>query len=143
MTADLGTAMALPADVRALLDAPNYVHLSTLKVDGSPRNHVVWVGIEGDRLLVCTSDYTLKAGDMRRDPRVALSVADHADPYRMAVLQGRVVEERRDEGCRWMDPISVKYTGRPFPSRGADRTCFVIEILRARQHVLDLVHAPG
>ena len=32
--------IAIPQEVRALLDAPNYVHLSTLRVDGSPRNHV-------------------------------------------------------------------------------------------------------
>jgi Pyridoxamine 5'-phosphate oxidase len=73
----------IPADVRALLDAPNYVHLATLRSDGSPRNHVVWVGLEGHRVLVCTSDFTLKAKDMRRDPGVALSVADLANPYRM------------------------------------------------------------
>src|SRR6266496_6277413 len=60
----------IPDDVRALLDAPNYAHLSTLRADGSPRNHVVWVGVEGDRLLVCTSDWMWKAKDMRRNPRV-------------------------------------------------------------------------
>ena len=31
-------ATALPADVRELLDAPNYVHLSTLRGEGSPRS---------------------------------------------------------------------------------------------------------
>ena len=39
-------AIPIPADVRELLEAPNYVHLSTLRADGSPRNHVVWVGLE-------------------------------------------------------------------------------------------------
>ena len=81
----------LPGDVRALLEAPNYVHLSTLRKDGRPRNHVVWVGLEGERILVCTSDSTWKAKDMRRNPRVALSVVDPANPYRMAAVQGRVV----------------------------------------------------
>ena len=38
-------AIPIPADVRELLEAPNYVHLSTLRADGSPRNHVVWVGL--------------------------------------------------------------------------------------------------
>ena len=133
----------IPEDVRALLEAPNYVHLSTLRADGSPRNHVVWVGLEGDRLLVCTSDWTWKAKDMRRDGRVALSVVDQANPYRMAALQGRVVEEREDEGCRYMDSISFKYTSAPFPSRGADRVCFVIAVERARAHTLGFVHAPA
>jgi PPOX class probable F420-dependent enzyme len=132
----------LPPDVRALLDAPNYVHLATLRADGSPRNHVVWAGLEGDRVLVCTSDVTWKAKDIRRDPRVALSVSDHDNPYRMAMLQGRVIEERDDTGCRYMDPISVKYTGAPFPSRGPDRVCFVIEVHHAAARTLGFVHAP-
>src|SRR5213595_1910770 len=102
-------AIPIPADVRELLEAPNYVHLSTLHADGSPRNHVVWVGLEDDHVLVCTSDATWKAKDMRRNPRVGLSVVDLDDPYRMASLQGRFVEERPDEGCRYMDPISRKY----------------------------------
>ena len=136
MKPDAAMALSIPAEVRALLDAPNYVHLATLRADGSPRNHVVWVGLEGEHVLICTSDVTWKAKDMRRDPRVALSVIDRADPYRMAMLQGRVVQERPDEGCRYMDPISRKYTGAPFPSRGSDRVCFVIAVERAaaREH---------
>jgi PPOX class probable F420-dependent enzyme len=106
-------AIPIPDAVRELLEAPNYVHLATLRADGSPRNWVVWVGVEGDRILICTSETVWKAKDMRRDPRVAMSVADLGNPYWMAALQGRVVEIRPDEGCRYMDPISVKYTGAP------------------------------
>jgi PPOX class probable F420-dependent enzyme len=136
-------AIPIPDAVRELLEAPNYVHLSTLRADGSPRNWVVWVGVEGDRILICTSDTVWKAKDMRRDPRVAMSVADLGDPYRMAALQGRVIEIRPDEDCRYMDPISVKYTGAPFPSRGADRVCFVIAVEKAGQRTLAFVHNPG
>jgi PPOX class probable F420-dependent enzyme len=136
-------AIPIPDAVRELFEAPNYVHLSTLRADGSPRNWVVWVGLEGDRILVCTSESVWKAKDMRRDPRVAMSVADLGDPYRMAALQGRVVEIRPDEGCRYMDPISIKYTGAPFPSRGADRVCFVIAVEKAGQRTLGFVHNPG
>ncbi len=62
-------------------------------------------------------------------------------PYRMAAIQGRVVEARPDEGCRYMDPISVKYTNAPFPSRGPDRVCFVIAVEKAAQHTLGFVHS--
>jgi PPOX class probable F420-dependent enzyme len=133
----------IPADVRELLDAPNYIHLSTLRRNGTPRNWVVWVGLEGERVLICTTDVSWKAKDMRRDPRVGLSVVDLENPYRMASLQGHVVEVRDDEGCRFMDPISYKYTNRPFPSRGPDRVCFVIEIDKARQTTLGFAHAPA
>jgi PPOX class probable F420-dependent enzyme len=123
--------ISIPDNVRLLLDAPNYVHLSTLRADGSPRNHVVWVGLEDERVLICTSDWSWKAKDMRRNPRVALSVADFENPYDMAALQGRVVEERADHDCRIMDQISRKYTSAPFPNRGPERVCFVIAVEKA------------
>ena len=135
-------SIPIPPDVRELLEAPNYVHLATLRADGSPRNWVVWVGLEDEHILICTSDAIWKAKDMRRDPRVALSVTDMDNPYRMAAIQGRVVEVRPDEGCRYMDPISYKYTGRPFPSRGADRVCFVIAVEKAGHTTLGFEHRP-
>ncbi len=55
---------------------------------------------------MCTSDAIAKAKDMRRDPRVALSLTDITNPYRIAAIRGRVVEVRSDERCRYMDPIS-------------------------------------
>jgi PPOX class probable F420-dependent enzyme len=135
-------SVRLPDDVRALLAAPNYVHLSTLRADGSPRNWVVWVGLEDHLILICTSDAVSKAKDMRRDPRVGLSVSDLSNPYRMATIQRRVIEMRRDEGSRYMDPISIKYTGAPFPSRGPDRVCFVIEAERLARIPSDLSTIP-
>jgi len=94
-------AIPIPADVRELLEAPSYVHLSTARADGSPRNWVVWVGLEDDHILVCTSDAVAKARDMRRVPRVALSLADGANPYRMTAIQGRFDIPPKDEAaCR-------------------------------------------
>ena len=143
MQHDTHMTIALPDDVRPLLEAPNYVHLSTLMPDGAPKVEPVWVAREGDRVLVTTDARSIKARNVVGDPRVALSVVDRGNPYRMAALQGRVVEERPDEGCRLMDPISIKYTGAPFPSRGPDRVCFVIAVEKAAQHTLNFVHRPG
>ena len=133
----------LPEEVRALLEAPNYVHLSTLRADGSPRNWVVWIGVEGDRLLICTGETTWKARDMLRDPRVGISVVDLDNPYRMAAVQGRVTEVRPDGDGRYMDPISLKYTGEPFPRRGPGRVCFVIAAEKAGSQTLGFTHNPG
>jgi len=133
----------IPPDVRELLDAPNYIHLSTLRADGSPRNWVVWAGVEGDHILICTSATIWKGKDMIRDPRVALSVTDLENPYRMAAIQGRVVEVRPDEDCHYMDQLSHKYTGKPFPMRGPDRVCFVIAVEKAAQRTLNFTHDPA
>ena len=73
-------------NVRELLEAPNYVLLCTLRADGSPRNWVVWVGLEDEHILVCTSNAIWKAKDMLRDARLALSVTDNDNPYRMAAI---------------------------------------------------------
>jgi PPOX class probable F420-dependent enzyme len=129
--------------VRGLLAAPNFVHLSTLRASGAPRNHVMWVGLQGEHILVCTSDATRKAKDMRRDPRVALPVVDRDNPYRMAGIQRRVVDARPDHDCAVMDLISGKYTGRHFPYRAPDRVCFVIAVEQAGQRILDFVDRPG
>src|ERR671925_2404719 len=108
-------AIPLPPAARELLDAPNYAHLATLRADGSPRNWVVWVGLEGEHILICTSDAIWKAKDMRRDPRVALSVTDLENPYRMAAIQGRGAEVRPGQGGRYKEPLSDKYTRAPVP----------------------------
>lgn len=133
----------LPDDVRALLEAPNYVHLSTLRQDGTPRNWVVWVGLEGDSILVCTGSATWKARDMMRNPAVALSVVALDNPYQMAAVQGRVVDMRDDCDSRYMDAISHKYTGQPFPMRGEGRVCFVVEAVKAGGRTLGFEHSPG
>lgn len=135
-------AIPIPAEVRELLDRPNYVHLSTLRRDGSPRSWVVWAGVEGDRVLVCTDTGAWKAKDMQHDPRVSLSVVDLDDPYRMAAVQGRVVEVRPDPENAFMDVLSHKYTGKPFPHRAPSRVCFVIEVEHAGQRTLAFEHRP-
>jgi PPOX class probable F420-dependent enzyme len=136
-------AIPLPPEVRELLERPNYVHLATLRKGGAPRSWVVWAGLEGDGIFVCTDRATLKAKDMLRDPRVSLSVVDLDNPYRMAAIQGHVVEVRPDSENDYMDVLSHKYTGRPFPHRAPTRVCFVIGVERAGQRTLDFAHDPG
>jgi PPOX class probable F420-dependent enzyme len=134
----------LPQEIRNLLDRPNFAHLSTLMADGSPQNAPVWVAREGDRIIVCTGEKSLKAKNTRRDPRVALSVVDFGDPYREAQLRGRVVERRPDPSLALMDPISYKYTGKPFPFRDPEgRVALVIEVETARYAKLPFEHTPA
>jgi PPOX class probable F420-dependent enzyme len=138
-------ATKLADDVKALLRGANFAHLATLMADGSPQVAPVWVDREGDRLLVCTGEGSLKAKNSKRDTRVALSIIAMDNPYREAQLRGRVVERRPDADFRVIDRIAHKYTGRPFPWRQtpAERVVLVIEVERARAAVLPFVHAPG
>src|SRR4051812_8566847 len=80
----------------------------------------------------------------RRDARVALSVIDFTNPYEEVQIRGRVVERRPDPDLKVMDPISHKYTGKPFPFRSSEgRVAMMIEIEKARYTKLPFEHAPG
>lgn len=134
--------MRLPDEIRELIDAPNVAHLATILPDGAPTTIPVWVMLEGEYLLVGTGALTSKARNTRRDPRVALSIVDRNDPYRVAHLRGRVIEQREDEDFRVMDALARKYTGEPFPFRHPGRVALVIAIDRAEHRQLPF-HPPG
>lgn len=136
--------MALSSDVRALLEAPNFAHLATLMPDGSPQSAPVWVGVEGDRVLIATGEGSVKGKNTKRDPRVSLSIVAMDNPYREAQLRGRVVERRGDRNLNVIDQLSRKYTGKEFPMRGnpEQRVVLVIEVERARYTALPFQHTP-
>ena len=134
---------ALSPEAKALIDRPNFAHLATLMSDGSPTSTPVWVGREGDRLIVCTSDGSLKGRNTKRDPRVALSIVDGDNPYEEIQLRGRVVERRPDPDLAIMDPVSRKYIGAPFPMRSYEgRVALVIAVDKARYTKLPFRHTP-
>ena len=89
-------AASLPDDVKALLDGPNFAHLATLRKNGTPQVDPVWVGREGNRILIGTGERTVKASNALRDPNVALSIVGFRDPYDEAMIRGRIVERRPD-----------------------------------------------
>ena len=133
----------LSDEIKALIDGPNFAHLATLMPDGSPQNAPVWVGRAGERILICTGEGSLKAKNTRRDPRVALSILDFHDPYKEAQLRGRVVERRPDPDLKYMDTISHKYIGKPFPLRNPEgRVALMVEIDKARYTKLPFEHTP-
>lgn len=107
----------LDADARTLLDGANFAHLATLMPDGSPKVDPVWVGREGDRVLVATDAKSLKARNTALDSRVALSVIAYDDPYFQVLIRGRVSEHRGDDALECLDNLSEKYLRGPFPRR--------------------------
>ena len=136
--------ISIPSEVKALLDGANFGHLATLMPDGSPQSVPVWVGRDGDQVIVCTGEGSLKARNTQRDARVSISLVNQDNPYEEAQLRGRVVQRRPDPQLAIMDPISIKYTGKPFPFRNPDgRIALYIELDKARYAKLPFEHKPG
>jgi len=137
-------ANQLSEEIKALIRGANFAHLATLMRDGWPQVDPVWMDLEGDSILVCTSEGALKAKNTRRDARVGLSVVAIDNPYQEAQIRGRVVERRGDPDLSVIDRLARKYTGKPFPFRDkpAERVVLVIAAERARYIELPFVHRP-
>jgi len=121
----------LPPEVRALFDGANTAHVATLMRDGSPHSVPVWIGVEGDRPAFLSSPGSIKGRNLRRDPRVSISVTDAAGPNSMAQVRGRV-GDIVDGDAAWeiIDRIAHKYIGAPYPIR-TDRVVFLVDAERA------------
>jgi PPOX class probable F420-dependent enzyme len=119
--------MMLNPDARRVLDGTSLAHLATVLPDGSPHTVPVWVGTHGDHVVFLTGPRSRKARNLRRDPRVALSLAPADNPFQPVIVRGRVIEWLEgDAAWEIIDQISTKYTGQPY-SRGEERVVAVIE----------------
>src|SRR5829696_4360794 len=109
---------SLDDSVRPLFQAPNLIHVATVMPSGAPHSVPVWCRMEGSRIAFFTQPGTRKARNLALDPRVAISLVAHDNPYRMVQVRGRVVD--RLEGAAALeviDRLSDDYTGKPFPIR--------------------------
>src|SRR5215208_4069844 len=63
-----------PSGSPDLLDSDAVAHVVTIDDDGGPQVTAAWVGIDGDEIVVATLPDQRKLRNLRRDPRIALSV---------------------------------------------------------------------
>ena len=94
-----------------LLDGRNYAVLATLNADGSPQTSAMWVGRDGNDLVMSTRQGRVKHRNMLRDPRVSVTVHEAADPENYVELRGRAVITP-DPGGRLDNQLSWKYDGK-------------------------------
>ena len=64
----------IPDCARAVLEGSGLAHLVTLEPDGRPQVSIVWVGLDGDEIVSGHLPDHRKLRNIRRDPRVALSI---------------------------------------------------------------------
>ncbi len=126
----------LSSEFRPLLEQPNTAVLVTLGPDGSPHASPVWFCLDGTRVLVSTTEDRQKHRNVRRDPRVALTVFDPASPLRYVEVRGLVtVAEDPDGALR--DRIARSHgfaDGSSFDSPGARRVVLSIDPVKIIEH---------
>lgn len=117
----------LNPDLRDVLDGTSIAHVATVLPDGAPHSVPVWVGTHGDHVAILTGPGSRKARNLRRDPRVALSLTPVDNPFQPVIVRGRVAEWLEgDEAWEIIDRIATKYIGGPYP-RDEERVVVLIE----------------
>ncbi len=118
----------LTDEQREILRKPNFGHLATLMPDGSPHVAPVWVDVDGDHVLVNTAVGRRKERNVRRDPRVALSVRDQDLVDSEVAIRGRVVGFVEEGAEEHINALSRKYRGEDFGLLPAGQVRVILRI---------------
>ncbi len=101
----------IPGSHLDLLTAPIHGVLTTMTPDGQPHSSIVWVGYDGEHILITTTLERFKGRNMLTDPKTTLLVIDPTDANRFIEIRGGVVDSLADDGDVFVDQQTRAYTG--------------------------------
>jgi PPOX class probable F420-dependent enzyme len=126
---------SLPEQLRQLIAQPRVAVLATLRRDGSPATTACWYDVDGPWLLLTMYADARRLTNIRRDPRVAMTILGE-DPYQHVSISGTVVEIWDDPELKVMDRLSMRYSGEPWPER---KPCVSMRVRIDRWHAYGLL----
>lgn len=86
--------------------------LATVRADGRPHVAPIWFVLDGDDILFNTADTSVKAKNLQRDNRVAISVDDQEPPYSFVIVEGSAsLSVEPEELLEWATAIGSRYMG--------------------------------
>ena len=102
--------VTLPQSVKKLLLDKAYGHVVTSNAEGKPQVTMVWMDVDGDEVIFNTAEGRRKTQNLRRDPRIIVSVQDRSDPQAYAVFHGkaRITETGADQH---IDKLAKRFLG--------------------------------
>ena len=120
---------AIPEQYKDLLEKPAFGNLGTVMKDGSPQVTPIWVDYDGQYVRFNSALGRVKDKNVRRDPRVSISLVDPANPYRYLEIRGKVVEITQNGADDHINKLAKKYLGKdvyPFRQPGEVRVTYKI-----------------
>jgi PPOX class probable F420-dependent enzyme len=122
----------LPQSVKKLLQDKAYGHVVTFSAQGNPQLTMVWMDVDGDEVIFNTAEGRRKPQNLRRDPRIIVSVQDRNDPQAYALFhgKGRITEAGADDH---IDKLAKRFLGTdkyPFRQSGEKRLIVRISVDR-------------
>ena len=122
----------LPDSVKKIVQDKAYGHVITFSDDGKPQVTMVWADVDGDEVTFNTAEGRLKPKNLRRDPRVIVSVQDRNDPQSYMVFHGKATVT--DAGAdAHIDKLAKRFLGAdkyPFRRPGEKRLVVRVKVDR-------------
>ena len=118
-----------PGEMEEYLKGKCLANLATLKRDGSPQVAPVWYQYRDGKFFVSTAGFAAKARNVRRDPRVSVSIASPDEPYAYVLVHGRA-KITTDDVEATVTSVSVRYKG------DDEGSAFAREVLKSTDNVL-------
>lgn len=97
-------------EIDAYLAGPHVAHFASVREDGTPHISPVWYQWVDGKVTVVSGDSAVKTRNVRRNPKVALSVATDEWPYQYVILEGDAVV-RSDNLKEAVRSIFSRYEG--------------------------------
>ncbi|MGE5443802.1 MAG: PPOX class F420-dependent oxidoreductase [Ignavibacteriales bacterium] len=114
---------------KLITEGRNFAAVATLMPDGSPQVSIVWIDSDGEHVIFNTAEGRAKAKNLRRDPRVAVTVINSENPYEQVMIRGHVVEMTHNGADTHIDRLAKKYLGVDrYPYRGPGEQRVIVKI---------------
>ncbi len=121
----------VPESYLDLLQSKALAYIATIGPKGEPQVSAVWFNWDGTHLTFALSKKRQKTRNLMRNPRVAVAIADPANPYRSLEIRGKVLRIDPDSNYRAAMAVSQKYTSRDMSAeelgRPEDRVLVIVE----------------
>jgi PPOX class probable F420-dependent enzyme len=111
--AEFGVTPISKKEISELFSGRNLVFIATLSKDNSPHVTPVWADMDEKEELVLINSFegSTKVRNVRRDPRVALSIVETHNTYKMVSMKGKVVEVTMNDADNHLHKLAKKYLG--------------------------------
>ncbi|MGA2874586.1 MAG: PPOX class F420-dependent oxidoreductase [Nitrososphaerales archaeon] len=127
--------MKLTEKTKKLIDGKNFASVASLMPDGSPQVAPVWVDRDGDTIILNATGTRQRTKNLKKDPRVAISIFEQNNPYSNVSIRGKAVEITQKGAEEHIDKMSMKYNGTPkYPYHDPKDPRVLIRVEATRTH---------
>ena len=134
--------MAFPPEHRAFFAKDNLVAVSTLGIDGGPRVSMAWVDLDGDEILLNSTQSRSWPKNLERAPRVAICAFDKVNVFHNVAVIGRVISMTTEGGWEHIQKLARKYGQAEYRGQ-TDRVIIRVAVERSYLYRPSSRPAPG